>query len=60
VARKLADVVVWNTDVMLQYVLVPAAGGEDAGAPCQHPGPCLVASHVPDPFAARAVPNLSQ
>jgi hypothetical protein len=32
-AREGADIVAGDADVVLQYVLVPATGGQDAGAP---------------------------
>jgi hypothetical protein len=34
VARKFADVVTGDTDVVLQYVLVPATGRQDGRVPC--------------------------
>ena len=55
---KLADIVTGDADVMLQYVLVPATWGQDAWAPCQYSSPCLVTSHISNPFTARTVPNL--
>jgi hypothetical protein len=33
VARKFADVVTGDTDVLLHYVFVPATGGQDGRVP---------------------------
>lgn len=59
-ANELADVVAGDAEIMLQDVLVPASGRQDAGVPSQDSGPRLMPPHRPDPLTPGAVPYLPQ